>query len=277
MGKLIKAKKIWEDGSFVGLCQTEFVIQCDKITGSTPRLAWLVPLGTGCCGLGGGYKLEFTDPNPNDPGANVLQGVIKGVWIEADGHGALYDATDVDDVVEACNACCDDTTTVVDPVYNGVFPNPADITPTLFTVTRTDNGSAYDLNRARLDYLGQHIEGTFQRTAYAGGESTYTFQAKNDPHPIGSDTIVETDRTFDSNAPGAIAGSSHYIANATINGVAMPVLEDDAYNALSDVATAAAGNATWAAQGTWSVVSGKLRLTSGSAVSASIVITSAAD
>lgn len=276
MSRSITARKLWENGTFVGKCATIFAFPCGRFTGSTPRLGYLIPLG-GCCGNPEGYSLSMEDPYPGDDAAKTLNGIITGIWLEFDGNGTLIDATTVADVVDECNACCDDTESAVTAKYSGVFPTKADVSATTWTIVRADNGGVLDLQRFMLDYLGKYVEGTLSRTLYAGGNSTYVFQAVDDIHAIGADAATETARTFDSNAPGAIAGTSHYIANGVINGVTLPTLDDDAYNALSDVATAATGNTTWASFGTWSVVAGKLRLTSTTAVAASIVLTTAAD
>lgn len=274
--RAITARKLWEHGEFVGNCATTFAFPCSRFTGSTPRLAWLIPTG-GCCGVPDSYQLSMTDPYPGDAGAKTLNGIIQGIWLEFDGNGVLIDGTTVAAVVSECNACCDDTDSAITGTYNGTFPSPVDVPLTTFTVVRADNGGVLDLQRAMLDYLGRYVEGTFMRTSYAGGNSTYTMSAKADVPAIGSDTSTETARTFDSNAPGVPGGGNHLVANGSINGVTLPELDDDGYDTVALVATAAGLDATWASFGTWSVVSGKLRLTSTTAVVASIVLTVEAD
>lgn len=282
----IEARKLWENGSFVGECATLFPITCDQISTNSPRYGYLIPVG-GCCGLTGQYQLSMGNPNPAATedaslALNAAAGVLRGVWVEGGGGiGALYDALTTDEIFDACNACCDEATAevyTVAPRYDGVFPEVADITPTVFTFTRADNGDVLAFQRFLLDYLGQYVEGTVKRTAYAGGNSTYTFEAKQDPSKIGADTYVETARVFDSNSVAAGGAGFHYTANAVINGVTMPTLDDDAYNATSDLVTAATGNATWAAQGTWTAPSATvLRLTSTTANTATITLTNVAD
>lgn len=271
---LIQARKLWENGTFVGDCPTLFSFPCGRFSGGTPRLAWLVPQ-PGCCGSPEGWTLQLNSPYPTLV-ENTANGILQGVWIEYDGYGVLIDAITVANVTDICNECCGEAS-VVTPRYNGVFPSVADIEPTLWTIVRTDEGSQLSLQRAMLDYLGQYIEGTFARTGYAGGDSTYTMQSTGTVHPIGTDTSTETARTFDSNAPGAPGVGNHLVANATINGIAQPQLDDDAYDAMSDVLTAVQGNATWAAWGTWTLVSGALHLSSTTANTASIVVTIVVD
>lgn len=283
--KLVTAKKLWDSGSFVGNCTAAFPVNCDKIAGSSPRYAWLVPVG-GCCGATGDYQLTMSNPNPaaTDGASDILNanaGILKGIWVETEGgKGALYDVLNPQEIIDACNACCDAEGAAVEIAarYDNTFPAVADIEPTTFTITRADNGTAYDLQRARLDYLGQHIEGTFNRTAYAGGNSTYTFQARGDAHKIGADTVVETARTFDSNSVAAGGAGNHYAVTAVLNGTTLPLFEDDAYNAVSDLVTALNADATWNAYGTWSAASASvLRLTSTVVTTATITLSNPAD
>lgn len=271
---LIQARKLWENGTFVGDCATVFSFPCGRFTGSTPRLAWLVP-NSGCCGTPEGWTLQLNSPYPT-LAENTAHGILQGVWLEYDGIGVLIDATDVANVVTLCNECCGEASAAT-ARYNGTFPSVADIEPTLFTVVREDEGSQLAFQRAMLDYLGQYIEGTFQRTGYAGGESTYTMQSRGTVTPIGDDTVTETPRVFLSNAPGAPGGGNHLVANATINGIAQPELASNTYDTMSLLLTAVQGNATWAAWGTWSLDTGALKLSSTTADTASIVVTIVAD
>lgn len=272
--ELIQGRKLWENGTFVGDCTTLFSFPCGRFSGGTPRLAWLVPQ-SGCCGTPEGWTLQLNSPYPT-LAENTANGVLQGVLLEYDGTQVLIDAIDVANVITLCNDCCGEASTVT-PRYNGTFPEVADIEPTVWTIVRTDEGSQLSLQRAMLDYLGQYIEGTFERTGYAGGDSTYTMQSRGTVKPIGDDTATETPRIFDSNAPGAPGGGNHLVANATINGIAQPELDDDGYDDMTLLLAAVQGNATWAAWGTWSVVSGALRLSSTTANTASIVVTIEAD
>lgn len=282
--KFILARKLWENGQFVGDCATQFPIQCEKIAGNSPQYGWLVPVG-GCCGGGEGYQLTMQNPVPaaTEDASLILAnaaGILRGVFVEYDGSGALYDAETVADITDACNACCDvDPAPTVTPRYNGTFPAVANITDTTWTVVRTDNGTQLDFQRAMLDYLGQYTEGTFKRTSYAGGNSTYTFSSnKPTVTKVGSDTLTETARTFDSNSLAAPGAGNHYIADITVDGTPLASVEDDAYNAISDLVTFLNGSATYNIYGTWSAASASvLRLSSTTVNVATIVLTSAAD
>jgi hypothetical protein len=271
----VTARKIWENGSFMGNCETTFAFPCSHFSNSTPRLGWVVPFG-GCCGVQQGYALAGGNPNPGNPAANVLAGVIEGVWIEYDGHGVLIDATDVANVVGVCNACCGGSAAAT-ARYDGVFPTAADIADTQWQFTRTDNGSMYDFQRASLAYQGQYTEGSFVKVSHVGGVSTYRFMSNQEITGHTGDTFTESARVFNSNDMGTIAAGNHFIANAVINGVTMPTLDDDGYDTAALLLTAVQGNATWAAHGTWSLSGTILRLTSTTAVAANIVITDAAD
>lgn len=280
--ELVTARKLWESGTFLGDCATAFVLNCKQINMNGPRLAWLVPVG-GCCGLTGQYQLTMQNPNPGNDGANNAAGIIQGVWVEGvngSGGGALYDALTVAEITDACNACCDASgaVTVVAPKYNGTFPDVADVTPTLFTFTRADNGGVLDMQRFMLDYLGQYVEGTVIRTAYSGGNSTYTFTAKDDPSKIGTDTYVETARTFDSNSVAAGGAGNHYTLQVVSDGTTQTLLDDDAYNTIALLVTAAQADGTLGALGTWIAQSASvIRLSSTSVKTATLTITNVAD
>lgn len=251
--QLIKARKLWENGEFLGDVVTQFNFTCDLITNSTPRQGWLVPT-EGCCGNPVFYSLTLTDPKRTD--------AIAGVWIEFDNNGVLIDAETVAEVVDKCNGCCGDAP-AIDARYDGKFPMIGkDVKQaTTYQITRADDGSAQAEQRMRLAYLGEYIEGTFAKVSATGASSVYSFKAYKDPRPKGADVISsEVARTFKSGVPVALGAGEQYELTVVADGKELAPKKTGAD--VAALAAAATADAVYNALGTWTVVTGELVFTS---------------
>jgi hypothetical protein len=260
--QLIKAKKIWENGEFVGENQTVYSFPCEKIGNGTPRDGWLIR-SEYCCGMPTTYQLSLTDPKNGS--------AIRGVWIEFDGNGVLIDAESVDLVVDNCNGCCG-AAPLIESRYNNKYPEASAYEQAAsYTITRADDGGVVAQQKFRLDYLNEYIEGTLTHVRN-GNNSEYTFKAYKDPRKKGTDTISnETARTFQSaDAPALGAGQTQLELTAEIDGTELaPKLTGANAAAL---AAAATGNPAYSAFGTWSAVGSKVQLASTKATQAHITI-----
>lgn len=173
MARLLRVRKLWQNGEF---CNAEGVINADEIKGA-PRLAWLKRSD-------GGETYTLTTVNPND--ANALQGVL--VDLESQGQ-ILVDTATVANLTTAANACCDAVGgDVVAAQYNGVIPAYNSAAAAVYTITRNDNGSAYAVQKANLDYSGKVV--TFQHYSNVAGVSKYRVTAFSAPIPVGADVVA---------------------------------------------------------------------------------------
>lgn len=245
MSIIATGTKLWVNGELVtGTCTTS--VNCDQLSGSTPRPATLVPTG-GCCGsVQYGLVLGVPDPLP--------LGSLQGVWVEfKDGSGMVLDAISADAVRDACNACCG-TTPVIAPLYGGTLPVPPPDVAATYTFTREDLGTSLALQTASLDYWPNYIAGTFNRTSYntGTGVSTYTFQAYKDPVYIAGDTQTgETARVFVSNAAPTLPVDSVYNVTVYANGVLVTPTAPVTAASVALLLTGIQGDANYAALGTW--------------------------
>ncbi|MFX1709081.1 hypothetical protein PV783_34255 [Chitinophaga sp. CC14] len=265
MSNLLTVNKLWYNGELVeGACET--VLNCQQLSGFTPKNVWLVPQA-GCCN-GMGYGLSLSQP-PDD-----IQGVLQGVMVQTqDGELMVIDALSAQAIVDGCNACCD-TTVVIEPRYNGTFPDVPDGVPATYTFTREDDGNYLANYRASMDYFGQYINNTFNRNSYdaATGTSTYSFQAYKDPTYIDGDTQTgETARVFVSNAAPAVGAGETLSLTVTVgNQDIEPALTGATVSALT---TAATGDADYNTLGTFAVQgSNQIKLTSSTVDLAVLVI-----
>lgn len=204
---------------------------------------------------------------------------------------AVTDTGGSADFTDRCNACCDDVTpmpTVVIPaaiIEETACPD-ADGNRNFFDITRAlEAGEVYDFF-ATID--GVALAATLPG-GYASLAAFETWADSNwSPNTITLDgtkvTLTSATATtgslqtfikkyFESNTPAALTTGQHYILNATVNGTALPTITGAANGALSTIATAANANGAYAMFGTWSVASGKIRLISSNATSATLVVT----
>jgi hypothetical protein len=175
---VIKVKKLWEDGELVGACNILVGMDCATFNMGSLRPVW-VQRKAGCCGNGGTTTITFK--NPND--ANALS----GVWVESNGRGIVLDAVDVAAVVDKCNLCCGEDTTV-EAQFDGVIPAIDEGADATFCVTRSDDGSYLAVNQTYLDYLGKYT--TMVHKSNAGGVSKYEIKAKVKPVGVGADVVA---------------------------------------------------------------------------------------
>lgn len=259
--QIIKGRKLFENGEFLGENTTVYNFPCERITNSTPRLGWLL-YQEGCCGNRAFYQLTLEDPKDSD--------AIKGVWLEFDGCGVLIDAESVDDVVSKCNGCCG-ATPEVKAQYDGSFPEEVAVSlQATYEVTRADDGSVRAEQAARLAYMGEYVEGSFSRKSSDGTTSVYTFKAYKDPRPKGADTVTsETVRTFDSQAAAALGAGEQYELTAVIDGVELAPKLTAASIAL--LAAAAEAHANYTGFGAWSASGQKVRLVATVAVTEAFI------
>lgn len=261
MSNILQAKKLWYNGEIVtDGCDAS--INCEQLTGATPRNGWIQPEG-GCCG---NEAYGLTLERPAD-----MTGVLQGTWIEtADGRGMLLDAL-LEDVIDGCNACCG-TVAPIPPVYDGNIPEVPDPVAGTYTFTRTDDGNYLASYRAQMDYFGQYVNGTFFRTGYTNGVSTYTFQAYADPVWRDGDTPgTPPTRVFISNVAPTLTPPNVYTLTVLNKGIPItPVLHG------VDVAALIVGanlNAEYSVLGTYAAEgSTQIKLTSDVTPMAQLII-----
>lgn len=187
MSKFVKLKKLYENGMFVGDCVANWaIVNCSELTGDTPKPVWL-NREKACCGESGiKYTLTFIDPENDD--------ALTGMWIVVDGHGVMVDANDVDNIIAACETCCDgdpvEVTTEYTVMGTGVstFDEVAGGTEASYCITRDDDGSPAAQQKFALDYYGK-IK-SFTLFSASGTESKYTVVSVVKPVPVLTDTIA---------------------------------------------------------------------------------------
>lgn len=242
----ITAVVIWKQGHFVGQCVTPQALNSARFT-EGPKAAWLSSASY-CCGGDEAYKLTYS--NPNDINA------LTGVFVAEDGIGYFLDGT-VADVIAKANGCCGDAAAVT-PIYNGVFPAVVLPLAKTYTVVRADNGDLMASDKFMVDYMKWIIDGTYLKTAYSGGNSTYVFQSYSDPIQQGNDTITETARVFTSNTAPSLTGSNVFNITGVLDSVPY-ILKGT--TALSSTVTALNADTVLGAKGTWAVAGSTITLT----------------
>ena len=262
MGQIV-VTILMQNHTFVGKCNKTLALNC-SLFGDAPKVVWLQQ--DGCCGDMDSLKMTFQDPK--DPSA------IKGIFVNVGDQTWVIDAADVASVIAACNACCG-ASTVVDAVYGGNLPATVSPLAKTYTVTRTDDGNLMATERFMVDYSKSIIDGSLNKLSYDAVNkiSVYQFNAYKDPIQQRSDSIVETPRTYDSNTPPVLAGGNVYNAAGTVDGVNYSVKGTANINDLPALLQADVNAKNF---GTWSVVAGKIRLTSTTADYATINVTSVA-
>jgi hypothetical protein len=175
---IVNVKKLWEKGDIVAVCNQSTALNCNVLNMKSAKDIWIVRT-QGCCGSG--IITSLSEKNPNDPNA------LKGVWVESKGDGIVVDVATVDDLIAKCNGCCGDDPTIAGQ-YNGVIPDMQDAGAGSFCVTRSDDGSAFAIQNALLDYQGKYVTMTHKSTV--NGVSKYNITADSMPTPIGTDAIA---------------------------------------------------------------------------------------
>lgn len=186
MSKFIKLKKLYENGMFVGGCVANYaIVNCAELTADTPKPVWL-NREQACCGENGiKYTLTFIDPENDD--------ALTGIWIVVDGRGVMVDATTVDNILEACETCCDGDAVAIITEYtdeDGVstFDAITGGTTSSYCITRADDGSLGAQKKFQLDYYGNIL--TAVVFSASGTSTKYTVTSKVKPTPIAPDTIA---------------------------------------------------------------------------------------
>lgn len=248
---------LFKQGHFLGACTTPQALNTALFT-EGPKACWLSKTAY-CCGGDEAYKLTFSKP------ADI--NALSGVFVAEAGIGYVIDGT-VSDVIAKANGCCGDNA-VVTPVYNGTFPAIVFPLAKTYTITRTDNGDLMASDKLMVDYMKYIIDGTYLKTAYSGGVSTYVFQSYSDPIPQGGDTIVETARVFTSNTAPSLTGSNVFLVTGVMDGVAYSLRGT---TALSSTVTALNADPVISLYGTWSVSGSTIVLTTKAVDRGTIVI-----
>lgn len=153
-----------DDGTLV-------TINCERLQSFTPVKVWLqrwLAAGDGTL-----VETQITfDVNSVDLtqyGANLIQ----GVYIEQDGAGMIIDIASAATLLDACNACCDDSpVATLTRFYTGGIPSFSNPVSANFCITRLDDGSASAHNEAALAYAGS-FQGSIKLVSSLSGTSRY--------------------------------------------------------------------------------------------------------
>ncbi len=253
---------------------------------------WRVPI-TGRGTFNGNYRWVMVGVDVAKPTVDSVKALhLKDRLTQDDYYVALTDGGSVDDFVSRCNACCDDVTampTVVIPevVTEEIVCPDEDDNRNFFTITRAlEAGEIYDF-QASID--GELLTPATQDEGFASLAAFETWADANwgpNTFAVSGTKVTMTSATaesgsiatiikklYESNAPAALGAGELYTLAATINGVVLTPIVGIADAPLADIATAANADATYASYGKWSVVAGKVRLVSGVATSAALVVT----
>jgi hypothetical protein len=244
MDNIITVRRLWDNGELAtpGFCTIS--VNCNMLTGGTPRLAWITPAPG--CNTSNGYLLNLVAPNPL-PG-----GTLQGIYLAfVDGTDMVVDAISVDAVIAACNACCGGSG-IVPSRYAGTIPEAPDQLAATYVIERTDNGGDYAYQRASLAYWPYYIPGTFAKVSHddLNGSTQYSFQAYTDPVLIGSDNLIsESDRVATSNEIPNVSGSQVLVL--TFNGPTGVIVPSISAATPAALVTALNANAAYNELGTW--------------------------
>lgn len=224
---------------------------------NTPTTAWLTrnrhyPEGDAA--------LQLTFEQPADD-----INVIKGVWIQMGADGFLIDGN-VDDVADKLGGCCGDDAVVTQNYAAGLPPYQAPVLKT-YTLVRLDDGTLAAANQAELDYSGNPsgnvqpgaVPFSFVSRNSGAGTTTYTFQAYENPSPMGTDTITETALVYTSNVYNtALSGSNVYILTGEVDG---DTFSKKGSTSIASLVTALNTDTLLGTYGTWSASGNSIVLT----------------
>lgn len=192
MAKLVSAYVIYnassnsyvDDGTLVTL-------NCEQLSAFTPRKVWLQrSLAPGTDGTTILYQPTFlaSSADLTQYGGNLIQ----GYYVEQNGLAQIIDIADINTLISACNACCDNTPTVtLARYYTGGIPSFLNPTVAKFCIYRLDNGSASAHNSAALAYASNYT-GDFRLVGNLSGTSRYEVTSYTGWPPVaqGTDTVV---------------------------------------------------------------------------------------
>lgn len=179
--RLIQVYPLWQRGQLLLGCGP-MTIDCDNNLMGTLRIAWLIPRE---CGGGIDYDLSFTQPDPQ------IQNVLRGVWMQtSDGEGIVFNVESILEIVNACDTCCGNSP-LLDRIYSPLtpIPPPTEYAPSVYSISRVDNGSSYAVNVAKMDYYGQYDLGTFTYLGNINGTSRYQFASRVMPALLNGDVF----------------------------------------------------------------------------------------
>jgi hypothetical protein len=252
---------------------------------------WRVPV-TGSGVFTGTYRWVMAGPGVTKPTPDSVKALhVKNDLSNDDYYIALQDNGSVEDYNTRCGACCDNVdsmpaVTVPDVIIEETACPDVDGNRNFFSITRAlAAGEVYDF-AATLD--GAALAAT-QNQGFASLAAFETWADTNWAPAgisISGTKVTLTSATaatgsiqtnikkyFESNAPAGLAGGQLYTLAATVNGTALANIVGAADAPLTAIATTANATAAYAALGKWSVVGGKIRLVSGTAVSAVLNVT----
>ncbi len=172
-------------GTFVGDQNKVIQINCDRMRAYSPRPCWLLRRlmpgdGTQIQSL---LTFQLTS---EDQDANTLQGYS----IEVDGQDTMIDIVSWQALIDACNCpdCDDPDGNPVTRFYSSGLPSFTPLTLNTYCITRADDGTGYDHDKAVMDYTGNYV-GNMRLRSNLSGVSHYQIQAYKKPVPVGADTI----------------------------------------------------------------------------------------
>lgn len=170
---------------------TLITINCKELQAFSPQRVWLQrSLTPGTDGTDIQYQPTFSvnSTDLTQYGTNLIQ----GYWIQQDGVGMMIDIADINTLISACNACCDDSPAVtLTRYYTGGIPAFANPSAASYCIYRLDDGSAYAHSEAAAAYASQYT-GSFVLKGNLSGTSRYQITTYTGwpPFPVGTDTVV---------------------------------------------------------------------------------------
>lgn len=165
-------------------------INCLTLSAWSPAFGYLKrKLGMG---VAGGtiiiYNPTFATSAADDPEI-ALPNTLQGVFIQSEGQLLMIDAVSVQNVVDTCDACCDDSGNSVTPYYGSVIP--AFISPTTqnYVIQRQDDGTPRAIDKFSIDYMEQAVTDPIHRS-WGYGYSIYVLNAFGTPTLVGTDVLL---------------------------------------------------------------------------------------
>lgn len=172
-----------DDGTLV-------VLNCERLQAFTPRRVWLQRALVPGDGTDIQYMLTFnaSSTDVTQYGTNLIQ----GFYVEQDGQGMMVDVADINTIISACNACCDDSpVATLTRYYTGGITLFATPVAANFCITRLDDGSLDAHRQIAMSYAGQYV-GNMRLVSNLSGTSKYSVQSYTGWPPVaqGSDTVA---------------------------------------------------------------------------------------
>lgn len=188
MSNLVTARAFYNaaTGEYFGDNPRTVPINCLALSAWSPSFGYLKrKLGMGA---GGGTIILYNPTfDANDP--EIDDNSLQGVFIQSEGQLLMIDATSVQEVVDTCDACCDDAGNAVTPYYGSVIP--AFISPTTanYVIQREDDGTPRAIDKFSMDYMEQTVADPIHRS-WGYGYSIYVVNCFGTPTLVGTDTLL---------------------------------------------------------------------------------------